>query len=279
MERTYSFAIVRVSPDPRRGELVNIGIAVFLPGKLDVRILVSLAKVEALHGELDLSQLHALPQRLSALAAGRRSVAERHALIRSVGMVELSGLGQFRARDTSEYEQQVGDLLTRLVRPTVASRRADTAPTRLHARVRQIIKEAKILGKAGDQLDAHKIVPHYPLAPGKGLYADFAGMNSRFHVTETIDFRVDRGIQGPKFNESAKAAFVLRESQKQFNTSKRVLLYAASHEIELQVRPHLNLLEEFATDFVNFESAQDRARFVGDLAAAFGGELPLAMRP
>jgi Protein of unknown function (DUF3037) len=97
MARIYSFAIVRVSPDPRRGELVNIGIAVFLPSGLDVRILPSLAKVHALHGELDLSELYGLPDRLATYARIKRSVADRYALIRSVGMVELSDLGQFRA--------------------------------------------------------------------------------------------------------------------------------------------------------------------------------------
>ena len=104
-------------------------------------------------------------------------------------------------------------------------------------------------------------------------------MNSKSYITETIDYRVDRGIHGAKFNESAKAAFVLREALSQHVDGNRILLYAASSEIEVQVSPHLKLLGEFATDFINFESAQDRARYVNKLATAFGGELPIDAKP
>jgi hypothetical protein len=278
MERVYSFAIVRICPDPRRGELVNIGITVFLPRRLDVRILPTLGKVHALHGELDLAALYALPEKLSAYAKIHRSVAERYALIRKVGMVELSDLGQFRSKDEAEYEQTVQTLITQLVAPTVAPFEKEAPQSRLQSQVRKIIRDVKILGRHQGDFDKHKIVQNYPIAPGKGLYADFAGQNSQFHVTETIDFRVDRGIRGPKFNESAKAAFVLREARALHADSNRFLFYAATAEVESQVAPHLALLGEFATDFVNFESASDRGRYAQRLAVAFGGELPLLSR-
>jgi hypothetical protein len=52
-------------------------------------------------------------------------------------------------------------------------------------------------------------------------------------------------------------------------------LYAATAKVETQVTPHLNLLSEFADTFINFESAQDRARYVEALVSALGGQLPL----
>jgi hypothetical protein len=276
MARIYNFAIVRVSPDPRRGELVNIGIVVFLPRSLDVRVLPSLSKVHALHGELNLAELYGLPDRLASYAKIKRSVADRFALIRNVGIVELSDLGQFRAADDNEYSKIVDRLLTNLVRPTLAAPEGRETTNGLYAQVKRAIKDAKLLGRQLDDIEKHKIVAQFPLAPAKGLYADFAGRNSVVYVTETIDFRVNRGIQGPKFNESAKATLVLREAARQFATSKRFLLYAASAQTESRVQTHLTMLDEFATDFVNFESAQDRGRYVGVLAAAFGGELSLS---
>lgn len=276
MERVYDFAIVRVSPDPRRGELVNIGIVVFGPQDTDVRILASLAKVQALHGELDLAQLHALPDRVKDYVPGALSVEDRYRGLRKVGMVELSDLGQFSVRNDADYELTVGQLMSQLVAPTLSKSEKDGRQSKLHTQVRNIIREAKILGRTQDDINRHKIVAHYPVDADRGLYADFAGRNSKFYVTEVIDYRVGRGINSAKFNESAKAAFVLREVGSIFNDSNRFLLYAASNEVEHQVRPHLKLLEEFATDFVNFESAADRARYVQQLALAFGGELPIA---
>jgi hypothetical protein len=275
VERIYKFAIVRVSPDPRRGELVNIGIVVFWPRRLDVRILPSLSKVHALHGELDLASLHALPDRLSGYyRKARASIAERHALIKSIGIVELSDLGQFRARDDEDYARVVEELMTKLVKPTVGPTERVTATSKLYTEVRTAIRHAQILGRNHDDFKKHKIVQHYPVSADKGLYADFAGKNSMYYFTETIDFRVDRGIRGPKFNESAKAALVLRETKAQIADSRRILLFAATAETEIRVKPHLNLLGEFATEFVNFESAQDRRSYVNQLATAFGG-LPL----
>jgi hypothetical protein len=274
MPHIYNFAIVRVSPDPRRGELVNIGVIVFRPDGPDVRILPSLAKVQALYGELDLSELHSLSSKFARTVPAGGTAAQQHRLMRRVGMVELSELGQFSARGNDEYHQIVEELMGKLVRPTAAPRPTEAAASHLKQQVRKVIRQVRLMGRKPEDIEKHKVVSHFPLAPDKGLYADFAGRNSRFYFTETIDFRVDRGIQGQKFNESTKAAFVLREAEKQFKNSNRTLLYAATAQTEVQVRPHLNLLGEFATDFVNFESSNDRAKYVQALVTALGDELP-----
>jgi predicted glycoside hydrolase/deacetylase ChbG (UPF0249 family) len=190
-------------------------------------------------------------------------------------MVELSDLSQFRAGDDTVYSKIVDRLLTSLVRPTAAAPEERETTTGLYAQVKRAIKDANLPGRQPDDIDKHKIVSHFPLAPAKGLYADFAGKNSVVYVTETIDFRVNRGIGGPKFNESAKATLVLREAARQFSDSKRFLLYAASARTESLVQRHLTMLDEFTTDFVNFESEKDKRRYVDILARAFGGELPL----
>ena len=276
MAHIYRFALVRVCPDPRRGELLNIGVVVFLRSSLDVRILPSLSKVQALHGELDLSELFTLPDKLNSLSPKRAGVAERHRLLEKVGMVELSPLGQFSATGNDEYEEVIEGLITKLVKPTTSPRPTERRPfDKLQIQVRKIIKEARLLGRRAEDLEKHKVISHFPISPEKGLYADFAGKNSLYHFTETIDYRVDRGIMGSKFNESAKAALVLREAQSHFQNSTRIVFYAATPRVEIEVRPHLNLLREFATDFLNFQSAQDRARYVQALSTALGGALPL----
>lgn len=274
MERVYDFAIVRVCPDPRRGELVNIGIVVFGTGLLDVRILPSLAKVRALHGDLDLTELHDLPTRMRDVVKGQRSAAKKYAILKDVGMVTLSEMGRFRAHDEQGYARVVEQLLVRLVKPTAGVVERPSS-SKLFSQVKGVIRAAKILGKNQGDFENHKLITNYPMSVNKGLYADFAGRNSVSYFMETIDFRVGKGIHGPKFNESAKAAFVLREAMGQSQDSKRFVLYAATAETERQVNTHLNLLGEFATDFVNFESGQDRARCIGQLAVAFNGELPL----
>jgi hypothetical protein len=276
MERIYNFAIIRISPDPRRGELINIGVVVFLRGRLDVRILPSLAKVQALHGDLDLLRLYELPEIMAVYSKLKKSVQDRYDLIKHIGMVELSEIGGFRANDESTYDRAVEELMVNLVKPTVGVREKISSVSPLFNQVRKIIKEAKMLGRGVNDIENHKIVQRYPLDKDKGLYADFAGKNSRFYVTETLDYRVDRGIDGTKFNESAKAALVLREAAQKYDNSKRIVIYAVKAQMEEKLKPHLNLLSEFGTDFINFESSSDRARYIMQVATAFGGELPLS---
>jgi len=276
MANIYNFSIIRVCPDQKRGEVVNIGIAVFNRYDIDVHILPSLLKVHALHEEIDLSELYALPQKMNRIGIGKGSPEESHRALRQVGMVELSDLGQFRANNKEQYDEVVADLMSKLVRPTVARTERGTKTSRLRTELRDIIDQAGILGKTKADLAKHKIVQNYPVAPEKGLYADFAGKNSKHYFTETIDYRVSsKSINSEKFNESAKAAFVLYEARRSFKNSVRTIVYAATRETESSVRTHLNLASEFASDVVNFESAQDRARYMQSLATVFRGELPL----
>src|SRR3546814_4918881 len=47
MAHIYKYTILQAVPDPRRGECVNVGVAVFLPDRVDVRF-SDLAKVKAI---------------------------------------------------------------------------------------------------------------------------------------------------------------------------------------------------------------------------------------
>jgi hypothetical protein len=275
MAHIYNFAIIRVSPDPRRGETVNIGIAVFHRDEIDARILSSLLKVHALHEEINLAELYSLPEKINRLGLPKGSAEQAHSALRQIGMVELSELGQFRAKDKDEYETVVTGLMDKLVKPTLIQREPGTRTSRLHTELRRIINEVGILGKDQSDIDNHKIVANFPVAPDKGLFADFAGKNSKYYLTETIDYRVLRGLNSAKFNESTKSAFVFFEAKRTFLESVRTIVYAATIEIEANVKPHLTLLAEFATEVINFESAQDKARYIQVLARTFGGELPL----
>jgi Protein of unknown function (DUF3037) len=278
MAHIYDFAIIRVSPDPRRGELVNIGIAVFLQDTIDVRVLPSLAKVHALHQELNLTQLYDLPERFNEICPAEGSVEERHGIIRSIGMVELSALGKFTAAGNQQYEERLDHLMKNLVRPTVAPRERGITSKKLNVQVRKIIKQAGLLGRQKEDLATHKIITRFPIAEDKGLYADFAGKNSIYYFTKTVDYRVDRGIHTAKLNETGLSAITLYEAGQLFHDSKRIVMYAASARTETQLQAHLNLLGEFSTNLFNFESTQDRAKYVEFLAGAFGQGLQLTGR-
>lgn len=114
MERSFDFSIVRICPDARRGEIINIGICVYLEDRLDVRVLPSMRKAQALHGEIDIQSLYELPDHLNGWISDIKSTKERYELLREFGMIMLSEPGLFLA-DESEYETTVSELMAKLV--------------------------------------------------------------------------------------------------------------------------------------------------------------------
>ena len=61
MDVINKYAVLRIVPDERRGERVNIGLIVLKDTSIDVRLISSMSKVSALDGSIDLGQILALP--------------------------------------------------------------------------------------------------------------------------------------------------------------------------------------------------------------------------
>jgi hypothetical protein len=79
MEHSYSYSVLRVIPNQRRGECVNVGVVVFRPdGDTQVRMLSSLNKVYALDANIDVSQFDDLPQMIIDWVSGTEGVSRKH---------------------------------------------------------------------------------------------------------------------------------------------------------------------------------------------------------
>src|SRR4051794_7852586 len=117
MEHIYKYAVLRVMPDPRRGEVVNIGLAVFHADTVDVHVAPSLGKIIALDPSVDIEQYQKLPDALKQWATRFDSVEDRINAIRHFGMVTISELGQFRVTEGVTYAEHVKRLMQTLVVP------------------------------------------------------------------------------------------------------------------------------------------------------------------
>jgi hypothetical protein len=115
-EQIY-YAVLRVIPDPRRGEIVNIGVAAFLHDRLDIRLLSSLAKVRAIDPRIDLQALFELPRALESFVAPLDTVEQRHAVLAGFPGISVSDLGWFQLANPTDYEREIEQLLYDLVMP------------------------------------------------------------------------------------------------------------------------------------------------------------------
>ena len=113
MARSYSFAVLRLSPDPARGEAINLGIVVFRDADVDVRIGGVTTRARALCPEATGERIHEGTEFLRRLDVPTLSLADRHRSLRRLGLFELGDLGYFTAEndDAATYEAHIDRLL------------------------------------------------------------------------------------------------------------------------------------------------------------------------
>lgn len=265
MATTYNYAILRVVPDVRRGECVNIGAVIFVGGAPDVRIAQALNKVHVLNGLIDLSRLKDLPQTIEKMVNGSKSDEEQHAALRHLGVVTVSGMGAMVVQQNADYERSVAQLMKRLVEPIKGERRPNA--TRLHTELKQMFRIRKILGADFNDIALHRVVPNYPIAEEEDLYADFVLKNSVYHVTETADFRASSLTTLRRHQVAALAALKLDRAGNVFKKgTKRLAVFAAGSSGE--VKHQVKLLEDYADKVYSVDSRRDMAAYFEHIMAA-----------
>jgi len=234
---------------------------------MDIRILPSLTKAQALHGDLDIASLYQLPSQMNGWVERLRTTRERYEALHDFGMVILSEPGNFEAEE-GNYDTAIANLMTKLVVPT-SLKRKPVGEVRLATEVRSIFRREKLLGEEVADINNHLIVSHFPVAEEKELFVDFAIKNGGYHLTETIDFRVKTGISGPKHKEAGLVAFTLYEARERLGPNvRRFVVYASSTDAETKIAPHLAMVGSVADQVLNFESEGDREFYLNEMRSA-----------
>ena len=177
MARIYKYAVLIATPNERRGERVNIGVAVFREDRLDVRFMHASQKLRLLTTDNWDARLEAARDRLSKLFDEERDVAaalERFAAFEP--LLSSSGLGSLSAQDDDDYERQLGQILSTLV--SVPPRKVtERGTTRINTEIARLLKTAKVLAAEGEGVENKKVVRDYEIDASEGLRADFALKN------------------------------------------------------------------------------------------------------
>jgi hypothetical protein len=270
MERSFRFALIRVTPDPSRGETLNVGLATLDDdGSIKVHLLPSMRKVEAVNAAFDASAISAIPELVekwsSAFWAADRDTDQRT----SIGPVTIEEIGEFFASTAQDYERAISDLMFKLVDPVRRFRKRPIERSRLKTEIRDTLKSRNVLGREPSDLGVGLVVPHFPISLSLDLYADFAMKNGALHLINAIDFRVHRTLLKQKHNEACGIALSFETANQMFpGESRKIVVYADDEEIEHELTPHLNLLRLNADEMLNLRSPSETLAFVRELEAS-----------
>lgn len=260
MDRSYKYAVLRIIPDSRRGECVNIGIVVFTPSRVDIKLISSLNKVAAIDGSIDLHRIAALPEALKEHLSSKKGVDAKYSALKEMGLVSLSELGWFMSKNDAEYEDSIKRLMIALVEPKSRVRQT-SANTKITISLRDKFKGQNILGKNEKDIAKHLVIPNYPLFPNEGLYADFVLKNGVYRITETADLRAESGTPTDRRRIAADAAIKLDKARKKFKkSSQRYVVYGAS--LGSDASQQVNLLGDYSDGIYNIDSKTDMANYM-----------------
>ena len=276
MDVINKYAVLRIVPDERRGERVNIGLIVLKDTSIDVRLISSMSKVSALDGSIDLGQILALPSGIESWLSATRGADAKYQTLRNSGLVSVSELGWFNSLNNVEYEATLMQLMNKLVEPKPSPSKTSTGNTKIASHLRQQFRSSKILGKVKSDIAKHLIVPNYPLAPDEGLYADFVLKNGVYRVTETADFRAESGTSSDRRRIAADAAIKLDTAKKLFRR-KGVRRYAVVGVPRGNgATQAVNLLEKYVDEIFDVESKSEMARYMQKMLEAANESLALS---
>jgi hypothetical protein len=267
MARCYKFSLLRVVASPPRDERLNVGLAVILEGSLDVRVLRSLGKLNALSLAFDSETVRSAADRLKDLdrsfSAPGDSDEIRLARLAELAPFEFSPIAHFYAQSPEAYEQQISFALKSFVEPEPAPKAAIRGKaTKLAVSLRRAFRKDRILAQRGEDLGAHRVVPNVALAPG--LVADFVLKNGAMHVIETVDASGDASTAIRAIKDIALSALTIEQARMSYGDNATIgrLVYHASAEAEALATSALLAAEHQRIELLNWASADDQRKLL-----------------
>ncbi|HDY7424672.1 TPA: DUF3037 domain-containing protein [Vibrio vulnificus] len=260
----FDFSIIKFVPDAQRGEVLNIGLLVYLTNGVDVRVLSSVSKLKPFNSKLNIEKLEDMVSNIEWVASGIDNPETLHQIFQ--GELSITKPGYFQIENNAEYEIKVNQLMDKFVNPIRVKKRE--LRKRITTNIKEVFSKHGVLGKEIDDINDHKVITSYPISQKEGLFAEFLLKNGAYHLTETLDLRTDNNRS--KLGESALKALTIDKAKDVFrNNLNAFVIYAADNvSQERNSATQLNLLSEHADHIYNLSSKEDMATYYDHMLTA-----------
>ena len=264
MQHSFEFRIIRYEPDARRGERVNIGLAVVSGKSVQVHLLKNMAKALVLSPQVKfhLSLQGDLQDMLTEMntSQGLDGVGK-------IGAFSLSERGMFYCA-ANELPARIEAAMKRLVNPARRpSLREGT--TRLHTQIKRQFKSDGVLATDPSEITQHKVVAGFEFPGDEELGADFAFKNGAWLLTQVLDYRsVTVAAAAKKIREVSLKAIALDQAAKEpdrllgeklaVNTTAVVWV---PEELADAVGPQIDILEDYCGKIYRFQNDREQGQY------------------
>lgn len=263
IEQTFNFVLLRANPDELRHESLNAGVVVFDAANTCVLIDSSKKRLPSLHpdfGRMDLSlwaeQIQSELRKLSE--ESQRVMLPMLCAPFKVDRESGKTIGNDASTQAKAlFERLVGNQRASL--PVV--RTLPVRQTKLTRELRDWFKTSKVFSNKVEDLSKHRVVANYPVSPASDLYADFALMNGKLHVVETLDLRGIDHLTPTLRGGAAIKGITLDEVGE--NGNAIAVIVASDYGI---AKPAISLLSRYADDLYDLSAKGEKQRFADFMA-------------
>lgn len=270
----FDYSIIRYCPNSIRGETVNIGLVVFRPSGIDLKLINNSMKMKIIDNSSELEDISKFASSIVKLCEYAETPNDQYLLIKAFSSaIRISERNAFSISELSQYNKKIESLYVELIKP-YSFRQTQVSTSRLQTKIRQDFTELKILAKDKSEIYQHKIVPNFEISEKSGMTADFMLKNGRFHMTEVIDFNVND--VNLKMKETTLKIMTFMEGKKHISDDIGCyLVYAADKDKLSEVIQHLSLAEDYSDKMFNFNSMQEKASYYQLMKNLVGSGLQL----
>lgn len=271
MDNTFEYSVVRVEPDARRGERVNVGIVVFNGPDLDIRI-IDTRKATAISSQNWDAYVQVFSSNLKELFRDGQSASDLVTMVEALGrQVNLTKTGWFKAKNVEDYEFHVRRIVESLVaRPKVPRRPRETS---IASEIASVFRSALILSAPNEPLESGKVIRNFTVDQGTGLVADFALQNGYLHLATTVNLT----STNPHIGSSASKAITMDLAKKANEQAKAYCVYAVAPSRKVEVREHISLLGDYSDAIFNWHEPDDQRKFKKVFYDAYASNHPTAI--
>lgn len=278
MNTMYEYVVLRLAPDAMRGEVVNVGAAVFGPsGSLDVRWLAPMGKIKALGLDWDTARAGKWIARVRELCSLSSDVSLRVAHLASNGLCEPGEPGMFHAETSEAYAIEVADIRDTYVRPGNHAERGNRERRpRLVTELRKRFEKMQLMGKSVDDIQAHLVVANVPVPGNPDLKADFVYKNGVYRITQTLDYRVSAAGAHQKVQEACTKSVAADIAVKAWGPgSKKYAVVQVPANLADIADSHLDMLHAQGFDIFHADVPSDMARYHHEALPGAGSQQQL----
>lgn len=265
MMATYYYVVLRLVPDAMRGELINIGIALFSKdGAARIITMATLNKLRAIDSSWDAKRLAEWSGNVQSIVNSKNKISDQIKALEIFGFCEKESTGMFVADSESTLNERILEIKTKYVsNKDRADRPKREKKTRLQTALRDQFKKMHVLGTQIGDLSDHLVVANVPVPGHDELKTDFVYKNGVYRLTQTLDYNVAPDSLHNKLAEACVKSTAAEMAAKSYGENTiRLVVVDVPPELANAADSHIDLLYARGFEIFRFDDPVSMAEYL-----------------